>query len=42
MDINSQDKTHTITAKEKEQKKNPLNTVTSEHITQTIQSTNRS
>ena len=40
MDINSQDKTHTITAKEKE-KRNPINTVTIEHITQTIQSTNR-
>ena len=37
MDINSQDKTHTITAKEKEQKKNPINTVTIEHITQTTQ-----
>ena len=33
MDIKSQDKTHTITAKEKEQKRNPINTVTSEHIT---------
>ena len=42
MDINSQDKTHTITAKEKEQKRNPINTVTIEHITQTTQSTNRS
>ena len=42
MSINSQDKTHTITAKEKEQKRNLLNTVTNEHITQTTQSTNRS
>ena len=42
MDINSQDITHTITAKEKEQKRNPINTVTVEHITQTTQSTNRS
>ena len=42
MDINSQDITHTITAKEKEQKRNPTNTVTIEHITQTTQSTNRS
>ena len=42
MDINSQDKTHTITAKEKEQKRNPINTVTIEHITQTTQSTTRS
>ena len=42
MDINSQDKTHTITAKEKEQKRNPINTVTIEHITQATQSTNRS
>ena len=42
MDINSQDITHTITAKEKEQKRNPINTVTIEHITQTTQSTNRS
>ena len=33
MDINSQDITHTITAKEKEQKRNPINTVTIEHIT---------
>ena len=39
MDINGQDITHTITAKEKEQKRNPINTVTIEHITQT---TNRS
>ena len=42
MDINSQDKTHTITAKVKKQKKNPINTVTIDHITQTTQSTNRS
>ena len=42
MDINSQVITHTITAKEKEQKRNPINTVTIEHITQTTQSTNRS
>ena len=41
MNINSQDKTHTIAAKENEQKRNPLNTVTIEHITQTIQSTNK-
>ena len=42
MDINIQDITHTITAKEKERKRNPINTVTIEHITQTTQSTNRS
>ena len=42
INVNSQDKTHTITAKEKEQKRNLLNTVTTEHITQTTQSTNRS
>ena len=42
MDINSQDITHTITAKEKEQKRNPISTVTIEHISQTTQSTNRS
>ena len=42
INVNSQDKTHTITAKEKEQKRNPINTVTIEHITQTTQSTNRS
>ena len=42
INVNSQDKTHTITAKEKEQKRNRLNTVTTEHITQTTQSTNRS
>ena len=41
ININSQDKTHTITAKEKEQKRNLLNTVTTEHIAQTTQSTNR-
>ena len=37
IDINNQDKTHTITAKEKEQKSNLLNTVTTEHIAQTTQ-----
>ena len=42
INVNSQDKTHTITAKEKEQKRNRLNTVTTEHMTQTTQSTNRS
>ena len=42
MDINSQDIIHTITAKEKEQKRNPINIVIIEHITQTTQSTNRS
>ena len=42
MDITSLDKTHTITAKEKEQKKNPINTETIEHIAKTTQSTNRS
>ena len=39
--INSQDKTRTITAKEKEQKSNLLNKVTTEHIGQTVQSRNR-
>ena len=42
INISSQDKTHTITSKEKEQKKNQLNTVTTEHIAQTTQSTHRS
>ena len=37
IDINNQDKAHTITAKEKEQKSNLLNTVTTEHIAQTTQ-----
>ena len=32
ININRQDKTHTITAKEKEQKRNPLSTLTTEHI----------
>ena len=41
MNINSQDKTDTITEKEKEQKRHPLKTVTIEHKTQTIQSTNK-
>ena len=38
ININSQDKSHTITSKEKEQKRNLLNTVTTEHIAQTTQS----
>ena len=42
ININGQDKTHTITAKEKEQKRSLLNTVTTEHIAQTTQSTNKS
>ena len=42
INVNSQDKTHTITAKEKEQKRNLLNTVTTEQIAETTQSTNRS
>ena len=37
ININSQDKTHTITTKEKTQKRNRLNTVTTEHIAQTTQ-----
>ena len=40
--INSQDKTRTIIAKEKEQKSSLLNKVTTEHIGQTMQSRNRS
>ena len=42
ININSQDKTHTITAKEKEQKRDLLKTATTEHTVQTKQSTNRS
>ena len=42
VNINSQDETHAVTAKEKEQKRNLLNTVTTEYITQTTQSANRS
>ena len=42
ININSQDKTHTITAKEKEQKRNLLKTATTEHTAQTRQPTNRS
>ena len=42
INIDNQDKIHTNTAKEKEQKSNLLNTVTTEHIAQTAQSTNRS
>ena len=42
ININSQDKTYNIIAKEKEQKGNLLNAVTTEHIAQTTQSTNRS
>ena len=42
INIDNQDKIHTNTAKEKEQKSNLLNTVTTEHIAQTTQSTNRS
>ena len=42
ININSQDKTHTIAAKEKEQKRIRLNTITTEHIAQTTQSTSRS
>ena len=42
ININSQDKTHTITAKVKEQKRNLLNTAITEHIAQITQSTNRS
>ena len=41
ININSQNKTNTITAKEKE-KRNLFNTVTTEHIAQKTQSTNRS
>ena len=40
--IDKQEKIHTNTAKEKEQKSKLLNTVTTEHIAQTAQSTNRS
>ena len=40
--INSQDETHTIAAKEDEQNRNLLNTVTTDLIAQTTQSTNRS
>ena len=40
--INSQDKTRTIIAKEKEQKSSLLNKVTTEHIGQTMQSRTRS
>ena len=42
INIDNQDKIHTNTAKEKEKRSNLLNTVTTEHIAQTIQSTNRS
>ena len=42
INIDNQDKIHTNTAKEKEQQSNLLNTVTTEHIAQTTQSTNRS
>ena len=42
INIKSQDKTHTITAKEKEQNRNQMNIVTTEHITQATQSINRS
>ena len=40
ININSQDKTHAITAKQKEKKSNLLNTATTEHTAQTTQSTN--
>ena len=42
ININSQDKTHIIRTKEKEQKRNLLKTATTEHKAQTKQSTNRS
>ena len=42
VNIDNQDKIHTNTGKEKEQKSNPLNRATTEHIAQTTQSTNRS
>ena len=42
ININSQDKTHTITAKVKEQNRNLFNTVTTEHRAQTTQSIKRS
>ena len=42
INIDNQEKIHTNTAKEKEQRSNLLNTVTTEHITQTTLSTNRS
>ena len=42
INIDSQEKIHTNTAKEKEQRSNLLNTVATEHIAQTTQSTNRS
>ena len=38
----NQDKIYSNTAKEKEQKSNLLNTVTTKHIAQTTQSANRS
>ena len=41
ININSQDKTHAITAKQKEKKSSLLNTATTEHTAQTTQSTNR-
>ena len=42
INIDNQDKIRADTAKEKERKSNLLNTVTTEHIAQTTQSTNRS
>ena len=39
--INNQDKIYTVTAKQKEQNSDLLNTVTTEHIAQATQSTNR-
>ena len=41
INIDNQDKIHTNTAKGKAQKSNLLNTVTTEHIAQKTQSTNR-
>ena len=41
INIKNQDKTHTNRAKEKEQKSILLNTVTTEHIVQRTQPTNR-
>ena len=42
INTDNQDKIHTNTAKEKQQKSNLLNTVATEHIAQTTQSRNRS